>query len=94
MPLLADARKKAKEMKIEGTLQLATDGKKKLVLIRPSGPKVSFGDANSKTFLQGATLQKKAAYLARHNKIKLKDGRKAVSVKYSPAWLSKKILWS
>lgn len=94
MPLLADARKKAKALKIVGTLQLATNEKKKLVLIRPNGPSVNFGLKGSKTFLEGASEQKKSAYLARHNKILLKDGRRAVDVKYSPAWLSKRILWN
>ena len=93
MPLLADARKKAKEMKIEGTLQLATGGKKKLVLKLPSGSKVQFGQKGSVTYLEGASAEKRAAYKARHGAIKLASGQKAINKKNSPAYLADRILW-
>lgn len=93
MTLLSDAQRKAKSLNIKGKLQLSTTKEKKLDLILPSGKKVSFGLKGSKTFLETGDTQKRNAYLARHDKIVLKDGRKATSVKYSPAYLSKKILW-
>ena len=93
MTLLSDAQKKAKSLKIEGKLQLSTKKEKKLDLILPSGKKVSFGQRGSKTFLEGASAQKRAAYHSRHDKIILKDGSKATGRKYSPAFLSSKILW-
>jgi len=80
-------------MKIEGTLQLATNEKKKLALILPNGRKVQFGQKGSVTYLEGASAQKRAAYKARHSKIILKDGSKAINKKNSPAYLANKILW-
>lgn len=93
MSLLQQAKAKAKTMKIEGTLQLATGNKKKLALILPSGRKVQFGQKGSNTYLEGASQQKRDAYKARHSKIILKDGTKAINKKNSPAYLADRILW-
>lgn len=36
---------------------------------------------------------RRAAYRARHGGVKTSKGKKAVNVKYSPAWFSLKYLW-
>lgn len=55
---------------------------------------VDFGASGSQTYLEGASDEKKLAYQKRHSQIYLKDGRRAIDVKYSPAWLSMRLLWS
>ena len=54
---------------------------------------VHFGDKHSQTYLEGASKQKRDAYRARHSKILLKDGTRAIDSKYSPAWFSYHLLW-
>lgn len=54
---------------------------------------VDFGDPNAYTFFDGATEEKRRAYIARHSKIKLKDGTRAIDQKYTPAWFSFYVLW-
>lgn len=66
---------------------------KKLRITLMNGETVDFGAAGSQTYLEGASEAKKRAYLARHSKIFLKDGTRAIDARYSPAWFSAKILW-
>jgi Family of unknown function (DUF5754) len=54
---------------------------------------VDFGQRDSFTFLEGASEQTRRAYHARHEKIYVKDGKRAIDVPYSAAWLSWHILW-
>ena len=54
---------------------------------------IDFGSKNSITYLEGASFQTREAYRARHSKIILKNGKRAIDTKYSPAWLSYYILW-
>lgn len=91
--MLAKARKRAKELGIEGKISLSDRPNKKLKIITPSGKTVHFGLKGSQTFLEGATKEKRKSYQARHSKIKLKDGRLAYKVKYTPSYLSWWILW-
>jgi hypothetical protein len=66
-------------------------GKKIKIVI--NGKVIHFGSKNSVTFLDHGDEQKRAAYKARHSKILLKDGTRAIDKIYSPAWLSFFILW-
>ena len=68
-------------------------GKKiKLVV---DGKTVHFGAKGSETYLEGSASEvKRAGYRARHEKIMLKTGQRAVDVELSPAWLSMNVLWS
>lgn len=54
---------------------------------------VHFGDSTSQTYAEGADENKRNAYIARHSKILLKDGTRAIDKKYSPAWFSFYTLW-
>lgn len=58
------------------------------------GTKIDFGARNSITFLDGASDEKRNLYNKRHSQIFLKDGRRAIDIKYSPAWLSWHLLWN
>lgn len=72
-------------------------GKKlRITFMNPNGKvrTVDFGAAGSKTFLEHKDEAKKRAYYARHSKIYLKDGSRAIDKKYSPAWWSYMLLWS
>lgn len=65
---------------------------------------VDFGDKNSITYAEHKVdaaansdpefEKKRAAYIARHSKIFLKDGRRAIDVQYTPAWASFALLWN
>lgn len=74
------------------SLEISSRPGKKL-MVEIAGKKIHFGQAGSKTYLEGAPAAKRDAYRARHSKIKLKDGSSAINEKYSPAWLSWHVLW-
>lgn len=67
---------------------------KKLRLTLMDGSRIDFGAKGSQTYLEGASEAKKRAFQSRHSKIRLKDGSRAIDMKYSPAWLSWHILWT
>jgi hypothetical protein len=93
MSLILKANKKLKSLNLDGVIKKSSKPEKKLVLVREGKTPVHFGSNSSNTFLEGASVSKRNAYKARHNKIILKDGTKAVYKKYSPAYMSMNILW-
>lgn len=82
-----------KRKNIRGTICCSNRGDKKLMLICEGGKIVHFGLCGSHTYLEGASSAKRAAYRARHSNIILKNGKRAIDVKYSPAYLSYHLLW-
>lgn len=95
---LAKVRRKAKDLNIPFlTIAASSKPEKKLMiaLIKDNGKikEVHFGAKNSTTFIEGASQQKRESYRARHSKILLRDGRRAIDEKYSNAWLSWNLLW-
>lgn len=54
---------------------------------------VHFGDINSQTYIETQDEKKRRAYVARHSKILLKDGTRAIDKRYSPAWFAIRTLW-
>lgn len=93
MNLLTKAKKKAKQLGIDGELSLSDRKGKKLKMITPKGKTVHFGSDTSNTFLEGATEQKRNAYQARASKIKNKDGKYTYKIPYTANYLSYNILW-
>jgi DNA polymerase elongation subunit (family B) len=91
--LLARLRVIMHKKNISGTIRCSTKTDKKLMLIRDNGKIVHFGLCGSQTFLEGASHAKRTAYRARHSRIILKDGTRAIDKKYSPAYLSYHLLW-
>jgi hypothetical protein len=96
--LLKRARAVQKKKGIEGTLFISSRPDKKLALLVASGNAIHFGDKNSETYIERKRLsdfwtKKRNAYIARHSKIILKDGTRAIDKHYSPSWLSFHILW-
>ena len=82
--------------------------KKKYTAHLPSGKKVSFGAKGYEHYKDWVPKRlggkrwshkdhmdskRRKNYRRRHGSIRLKDGRKAVNVKYSPAWFSYWYLW-
>ena len=65
----------------------------KKIRIIANGKSIDFGDKNSITYLEGASQKKRNAYIARHSKIYLRNGKRAIDIPYSPAWLSFYVLW-
>jgi hypothetical protein len=74
-------------------IDVSPDPKKKFRIYLNDGTHVDFGARGSITYLEGASEAKRRAYRARHSQIYLKDGKRAIDVKYSPAWLSWNLLW-
>ena len=92
--LLSLVKKKLKHYNVPyESLELSNKPDKKLK-VQIDGKVIHFGARDSQTYLEGASKQKRDAYRARHSKIFLKDGTRAIDKLYSPAWLSMKILWS
>lgn len=90
---LQKVRTIAKKKNIKGEINISTRKGKKFMIRSPEGKLIHFGAENSTTFLEGASKEKRKSYRARHSKIILKDGRRAIDVKYSPAFLSWHLLW-
>ena len=64
--------------------------------------KVNFGDKRYEHYhdkiglyshLDHNDKKRRANYRKRHSAILTKDGKKAISIKYSPAWFSYRYLW-
>ena len=76
-------------------LQISKAKNKRFVLIK-DGKRTNFGlwDGVGHAFIDHKDDKLKSAWIARHSKIKLKDGRFAYKVKDSPEYLSYNILWA
>ena len=77
-------------------LQISKAKNKRFVLIK-DGKRINFGlypFSGSGAFIDHKDDKLKSAWIARHSKIKLKDGRLAYKVKDSPEYLSYNILWA
>lgn len=70
---------------------------KKYYIIHPvTGKAVHFGSKGMSDYLTHNDKDRRDRYYARHGNIYvLRNGRKvkAINIKYSPAWLSARILW-
>lgn len=66
---------------------------KKYVARLPDGKVVFFGQLGAGDYIAHGDEKKRAAYRARAEGIRLKDGRRAVDVFGTPAWLSYRFLW-
>jgi Family of unknown function (DUF5754) len=92
MLLLQKCNQKLKSLGIDGVVKRSTRPGKKLMVIT-STKVVHFGSDVSQTYAEGAPIAKRRAYQARHSRIFLNDGRRAIDVKMSPAFLSWHLLW-
>ena len=54
---------------------------------------IHFGSKHAKTFIDHHDDDKRKAWIARHSKIKNKDGQYVIHLKTSPSYWSCKILW-
>jgi len=70
-------------------------GKKLMItILTPVGTSiVHFGDANSQTYIEGASKQKRDAYRARASKITDKHGQYTYKIPYTPNFLAFNLLW-
>ena len=93
MSLLELVKKKLNKLKVPYDSVTLSPNPKKKIRVVINGKSVDFGAQGSVTFLEGSTEKKKNAYIARHSKKLLKDGRRAIDVMYSPAWFSMHVLW-
>jgi predicted GIY-YIG superfamily endonuclease len=91
--LLTKVKRKLDLLKVPYTEVALSNRSTKKIMVVINGRRIHFGAKNSNTFLEGATKQKRDNYRKRHSLIYLKDGRRAIDFKYSPAWLSYYILW-
>ncbi len=59
-----------------------------------NGKIINFGQPGAHTYADGATMQKRDAYRARHRKIKLKDGSFAYKNKNQASFWAYRLLWT
>jgi hypothetical protein len=92
----AKAIAKRKGIKNWNTLEISKAKNKRFSIISPSGKKINFGlwpYSGKGTFLDHGDEKIKDAWFARHSKILLKDGTKAINNKESPDYYASRILW-
>jgi hypothetical protein len=95
--LINKVEAKLKELRVPYTYLGPSERKgKKLQITLPIDgiiKTVHFGDINSQTYIEFRDEKKRRAYIARHSKILLKDGSRAIDKMYSPSWMAYHILW-
>lgn len=67
---------------------------KRFAALLPNKKRVNFGDPNATTYFDGADETKRKSYMARHSKIKTKDGKLAYKIPYTASWLAYNLLWT
>ena len=67
--------------------------KDKRLFVVYKGKRINFGSKHGETFFDHQDQKKRQAWLARHTKIRLKDGRLAHKVKTQPSFWASAILW-
>ncbi len=92
--LLTEVKKKLRDLKIPYQYAELSKRPDKKIMIRINNKTIHFGSKDSQTYLEQKNDEKRNAYIARHSKIYLKDGTRAIDAKYSPAWLSYHVLWN
>lgn len=96
---LVEIRGIAKSKNIKGTIYESDKKDKKYYLLLKNGKRVYFGASGYSDYLQLKKIDKKLAdqrrecYRARHSQIYLKNGKRAIDVKNSAAYLSYNLLW-
>ena len=86
-------RLRAKAMEL-GALDFGiSDRKDKKFYVLYNGRVINFGSKQGKTFIDHGDEKIKNAWIARHSKIKNKEGELVINLKTSPSYWSRKILW-
>lgn len=91
--ILQKVKKRLNELKVPYEYVRLSERPNKKIVIRIKGKTIHFGDKNSITHLESPNPEKMKAYIARHSKIYLKDGTRAIDREYSPSWFSLYVLW-
>jgi hypothetical protein len=92
MNKLNKVRQLARKYNIKGKINYSTNPKKKFDLIY-NNKKISFGQKGYEDYLDHNDDIRRYKYLRRSSNIFTKDGRRAVDIPYSPAFLSYYLLW-
>lgn len=58
-----------------------------------NGKTINFGSNTNNTFIDHGNIKKKNAWVARHSKIKNKEGNFVIRLKTSPDFWSYRLLW-
>jgi len=101
MEILDNINEKLVSMNLYGFVINSTRKNKRFTYINPDEAlRVHFGDPTATTYLDlllqnkvNEASKKRKLYRARHSKILNKEGKQAINVKYSPAYLSYNLLW-
>ena len=86
-------KRKAKKLKILGTIQPSTNEKKKYMITRPDGSVIHFGDASMEDFLDHGDSVRRKSYLARAKGIKDGNGKATWLDPSSANYYSVRLLW-
>lgn len=87
--------RKAKQLdsNIERVANSTREPKRFMVIYKDKRPSVHFGARGGSTFIDHNDKAKRAAWRARHSKIKLSNGTLAYKAKGTPAYFSWHLLW-
>ena len=58
-----------------------------------NGKIINFGSKTNNTFIDHGDIKKKESWIARHSKIKNKEGKYVIKLKTSPDFWSYRLLW-
>jgi hypothetical protein len=88
------AKAKRLDANVERVANSTREGKRYMVTYKDKRPSTHFGAAGGSTFLDHGNKDKRAAWRARHSKIKLLNGLNAYKAKGTPAYWSWHLLWT
>lgn len=66
---------------------------KKWMTVSPSGKIIHWGHPTMKDYTQHHNKKRRDRFRSRFRGIKLKNGKRAISKKWSPAWLAYYVTW-
>lgn len=92
MTKLDIVRNRAKKLGLKGQIFNSNTINKKFVYVE-DGKKYNFGQKGYEDYLDHKDELRRANYRKRASGVILKDGRRAIDVKPSPAYLSYHLLW-
>ena len=85
-------KKKAHNLGLKGTIKVSKTKNKKYDYVE-NNKKTSFGAKGYQDYLDHKDNERRKNYRKRHSGIYTKEGKKAIGIKGSPAYLSYNLLW-
>lgn len=93
LPDMKLVRANARKHRIKGSIQKSDRKNKKLVITRPDGKRIHFGNSAYEDFTRHRDIDRRKNYCKRSAGIKDKDGKKTRGNPGSANYYSMKLLW-